>query len=65
MENKKLKSCPFCGALEENIGFYYNNSGFKFDRAYFRTCNLCKIYGPSGKTEEEADEKWNTRVECQ
>ena len=57
-----LKPCPFCGALDECISYYYNNSGQNFDRAYYRKCDQCGIYGPSGKTLEEADEKWNTRI---
>ena len=55
MENKELKSCPFCGGkayIVKGKGYY----------AYWIKCYDCRVETEAYEFEDEAIEVWNKRV---
>ena len=55
---KDIKPCPFCGG-KAFLGQYQTNF---FATLYAVRCEDCNSVGKSCKTEEEAAEAWNRRV---
>lgn len=55
MDDKELKPCPFCGGTKIKIDSIPNV-------AQFYRCEKCKARGPYWTTGENADKKWNTRI---
>ena len=47
----KIKPCPFCGSKDLYVR---DNSG------HYVACKNCDAYGPYGKEDEEAIERWNS-----
>ncbi len=54
----KLKPCPFCGSNELQV----LHIRIKV-LLWYVSCDGCATTGPEGRTESEAEELWNTRVE--
>ena len=53
--SEKLKPCPFCGSK-----YVYTHH---YIMVISKICPMCGATGPSAKTEDEAEELWNRRVE--
>ncbi|MEQ1676626.1 MAG: Lar family restriction alleviation protein [Chitinophagaceae bacterium] len=56
MKQDFLMACPFCGSFEVHI----NRSN---KTACWVECAVCNAEASSGKTREEAIERWNNRVQ--
>ncbi len=66
-----LKPCPFCGGKGERnlINKWLDIVGYTPGSKYvfWVQCSTrsCLVKGPVGNTPEQANQKWNTRAECQ
>ena len=58
----KLKSCPFCGASNEDIDIYTVMA--KYGRLAYIQCELCGARSASKKVEGDVDDKgfWEQRA---
>ena len=59
MSKITIKRCPFPHENNEELDFYFESNVVSGRHVY---CLVCKAQGPSGRTESEAIEKWNSRV---
>lgn len=57
MTDKELKSCPFCGGKPKWVG-----SNFFGKRLQCEKCNCGPFKDNRMKSEREAIESWNTRI---
>lgn len=59
-----MKPCPFCGHVpdEDTLYFVAADDGDHTDTDLL-ICNGCSANGPPGYGEDDAVEKWNTRVD--
>lgn len=57
----RVKACPFCGGLAESRRYYDSYKGTR----YFIECIQCGATSGHRPTEENAIDKWNTRVEAE
>lgn len=60
-EMTELKPCPFCGSKNTACSFYTTHTEGMEDH-YYIGCKNCGANGSRGKSEEEAIEAWNRRV---
>ena len=55
-------TCPFCGDGESADGTTCLRVKLEDDEMYYVECMWCNARGPAGLTEDDAKEKWNSRI---
>lgn len=67
MSDTELKACPFCGYNERYVAHIPRKTGIMTDEKYktvYRViCAKCGAKTGSRRTEKEAEEAWNRRVQ--
>ena len=56
-----LKQCPFCGGTAKLMRGDILDMTVEFTVRYVG-CGSCLVQGPISKTDDEATQRWNTRV---
>ena len=60
--NERLRPCPFCGAKEDKVELWDDETDVVWKHAYQVMCIECGVRTYFFRTKDEAVNSWNRRI---